>query len=185
MHLHQAQIIYCEGDVAENLTTGGDEDAFAFQQVEADTMLLSAYGKLRESYDGTVVIDSEDTDVYVQAAYVAHDLPGDLLINNKSTLFKCSELVPNNIANVLIPFHIITGCDHTAGFYGRGKKSVFDKLQKDYEAQKLLQNVGVHLELPEEVRADMRQFVLSKMYGEKATTCKEARSAKMALPPSS
>ena len=51
-------------------------------------MILSAYAKLRESYNGTVIIDSEDTDVYVQTAYVAHNLPGDLLIKNKNTLFK-------------------------------------------------------------------------------------------------
>ena len=38
-------------------------------------MILKAYVKLGESYNGTVIIDSEDTDVYVQAAYVAHDLP--------------------------------------------------------------------------------------------------------------
>ena len=88
-------------------------------------MILSAYAKLRESYNGTVIIDSEDTDVYVQAAYVAHNLPGDLLIKNKNTLFKCTDLVSSNIANVLIPFHVITGYDHTSGCYGRRKKSVF------------------------------------------------------------
>ena len=88
-------------------------------------MILSAYAKLRESYNGTVIIDSEDTDVYVQAAYVAHNLPGDLLIKNENTLFKCTDLVSSNIANVLIPFHVITGYDHTSGCYGRRKKSVF------------------------------------------------------------
>ena len=89
-------------------------------------MILSAYAKLRESYNGTVIIDSEDTDVYVQTAYVAHNLPGDLLIKNKNTLLNCTDLVSSNIANVLIPFHVITGCDHTYGCYGRGKKSVFE-----------------------------------------------------------
>ena len=89
-------------------------------------MILSAYAKLRESYNGTVIIDSEDTDVYVQTAYVARNLPGDLLIKNKNTLLKCTDLVSSNIANVLIPFHVITGCDHTYGCYGSGKKSVFE-----------------------------------------------------------
>ena len=94
-------------------------------------MILSAYAKLRESYNGTVITDSEDTDVYVQTTYFAHDLLGDLFIKNKNTLFKCSDLVSSNIANVLIPFHVITRCDHTSGFYGCGKKSVFEKHQKD------------------------------------------------------
>ena len=91
-------------------------------------MTLSAYAKSRESYNETIIIDSEDTDVYAQAAYVAHDLPVDLLIKNKNTLFKCTDLVSSNIANVLIPFHVITGCDHTSCFYRHGKKSVFEKL---------------------------------------------------------
>ena len=46
-------------------------------------MILKTYAKLRESYNGTVIIDSEDTDMNVQAAYVAHDLPGDLLIKKQ------------------------------------------------------------------------------------------------------
>ena len=40
--------------------------------------------------------------MYVQAAYVAHNLPGDLLIKNKNTVFKCTDLVFSNIANLLI-----------------------------------------------------------------------------------
>ena len=46
-------------------------------------MILRAYAKLRESYNGTVIILSEDADMYVQAAYVVNDFPGDLLIINK------------------------------------------------------------------------------------------------------
>ena len=142
------------------------------------TMILSAYATLSESYNGTVIIDSEDTYVYVQAAYVAHSLPGDLLIKNKNTLFKCTNLVSSNIANVLIPFHVITGCDQTSGFYRHGKKSVFEKLQKDQEAQHLLQKVGDCLELSGDVRDDMRRFVLLKIYGGKETNCAEAKAAK-------
>ena len=47
-------------------------------------MILSAYAKLRQSYNGTVIIDSEDTGVYVQAAYVAHDFPDDLIIKTRT-----------------------------------------------------------------------------------------------------
>ena len=64
-HFQQSELVYCEGNVVENLTSERKENDFAFQKVEADTMILSAYAKLRESYNGTVIIDSEDTDVYV------------------------------------------------------------------------------------------------------------------------
>ena len=104
-------------------------------------MILSAYVKLRESYNETVTADSKDTDVYVQASYVAHDLPGDLLIKNKNTQFKCTDLVSSNIANVLMQFHVITGYDHISYFYVRGKKSVLEKLKIDQEEKHLLQKL--------------------------------------------
>ena len=69
--------------------------------------------------------------MYVQAAYVAQNLLGDLLIKNKNTLFNCTDLISTNIKNMLIPLHVITACDHTSGFNGRGKKSECEKLQKD------------------------------------------------------
>ena len=68
---------------------------------------------------------------------------------------------------MLIPFHVRTGCDHTSGFYECGKKSVFEKLQKDQEAQHLLQKVGDCLELSDDVRDDMRRFVILKIYGKR------------------
>ena len=167
-----------EGDVAESLIRRREENGFAFQQVKADTMILSVYAKLRESYDGTVIIDSEDADVYVHAAYVAHNLLGDLLIKNKNTLLKCIDLVSSNITNVLIPFHVIIGCDHNYGFCGHGRnKSIFEKFQKDKEAQHLLQKIGECLELSGDVRDDMRQLVLLKIYGGKETLFVEARAA--------
>ena len=42
VHVQQAKLIYCEGNVAEDLTSGR-------QANDADTMILSAYAKVRES----------------------------------------------------------------------------------------------------------------------------------------
>ena len=68
----QAAIIYCKGERSTNLSTGVANGDYVFRHPEADTMLLSAYAKVRASkYTGTVVLDCEDTDVYVQAAYVS------------------------------------------------------------------------------------------------------------------
>ena len=54
---------------------------------------------------------------------------------------------------MLIPFHVITGCDRTSGFYGRGKKFLFEKLQNDQMAQHLLHRVG---ELSDDMSNNMR-----------------------------
>ena len=55
---------------------------------------------------------------------------------------------------------------------------MFEKLQKDQEAQHLLQKVRYCLELPDDVKDDIKPFVLLKIYGGKETNCAEARAAK-------
>jgi hypothetical protein len=72
-------------------------------------MLLSAYAKLRAgNNNGTVVIDSEDTDMYLQAAHVSKQLRGDLLIKRRHELIE--------VGSIIIPLHVITGSDHTFAF---------------------------------------------------------------------
>ena len=58
------KIIYFEGNQAINLYSGEDHPELSFNQVEADTMMLTAYAKVRQhEYSHQVVIDTEDTDV--------------------------------------------------------------------------------------------------------------------------
>ncbi len=176
----QGDIIYCEGDKSTNLSTGVASGDYVFKQPEADTMMLSAYAKLRiGNYTGAVVLDSEDTDVYVQAAYVSQQLRGDLLIKRKHAYINCRAMLSEDVADIIIPLHVITGSDHTSGFYGHGKKPVLEKVVADPESRELLGRVGESLELEEDVRAHMKAFVLSKVYAESAdVTCGQARASK-------
>ena len=78
------ELICCEFGISSILTSGGERSEFSFNHVEADTMLISICAKLRESdFNDAVVIDSEDIDVYVQAAYSSNQLPGVLLLKQK------------------------------------------------------------------------------------------------------
>lgn len=53
------------------------------------------------------------------------------------------------------------------------------KVISDPEARELLLRVGESLQLEDEVRANMKAFVLSKVYGESANaTCGQARASK-------
>ena len=62
-----------------------------FKHPEADTTLLYTYAKLRtENYIEAVVLDSEDTEAYIQAAYVSLQLRGGLLI-------KCMQACVNQL----------------------------------------------------------------------------------------
>ena len=78
----------------------------------------------------SVIIDSEDTDVYVQAAYVSLQGEGELFMKHKSSLYNCSQTLDEDTAKVIIPLQILTGCEYISGFYGHGKKAILDKVQK-------------------------------------------------------
>ena len=123
------EIIYCEGETSINLTTNIASGDYVFKQAEADTMLVSAYAKLRASnYTGPVVLDSEDTDVYSQSGYAAHQLRGDLFMKRKPSFVNGRSMLPEWVADIIIPLHVITGGDHTSGFYGHGKKKILEKV---------------------------------------------------------
>ena len=126
----KGSVIYCEGETSTNLITGMASTDFGFKHLEADTMLLSAYAKLMaENSKEVVVLDREDTDVYVQAAYVSHQLQGNLLIKRKNEYISCSAMLSEDVANVIILLHVITGSDHTSSFFGHGKKKLLEKNQ--------------------------------------------------------
>ncbi len=143
-------------------------------------MLLSANAKLSTVTDTeSVVLDSEDKNVCVQAAYVSHQLQGNLLIKRKHELINCHAMLSEDVANIIIPLHVITVSDHTSGFYGHGKKRSLQKVINDPEARELLGQVGESLELRDEVKADMKAFVFSKVYAESAdATFGQARASK-------
>lgn len=88
-------------------------------------------------------------------------------------------MLSEEVADIIISLHVITGSDHTSSFYGHGKKQVLQKVITDPEARELLARVGDSLELEDKVRADMKAFVLSIIYGESAdVTCGQARASK-------
>ena len=117
--------------------------------------------------------------MYVQAAYVSQQVRGDLLIKRKHVLINCRAMLSEEVADIIIPLHVITGSDHTSGFYGHGKKKVLEKVKINSEARELLGRVGESLELKHDVRADMKAFVLSVIYAESAdVSCGQARVSK-------
>ena len=134
---------------------------------DADTMLLSIYAKLSmDNVSDIVVLDSEDTDVYAQAAYVSRQVRGDLMIKRKNNYIDCCSMLTENVAEITIPLHVISGSDHTSSFYGRGEKKMPKKVVSDHEAKAMLSRVDENLELKDKVKVDMQSFVLSKLYSD-------------------
>ena len=112
----------------------------------------------------------------VQAPYVSDQLKGNLLIKHKEYI-SCSAMLSEDVANIIIPLHVITGSDHTSAFFGHGKK-VLQKVISNPEARELLKQVGERLELRDEVKTAMKTFVLHTMYSENAgVTCGQAKAS--------
>ena len=174
------KVILVGSGSASNLATGEQYPNISCDQAEADTIIFYVYSQLRSchQYLGPVVIDSEDTDVYVQAAYVSQHVPGKLYMKRKNHFVKCSNLIDSSISESIIAAHVISGSDSSSGFYHKGKTSIMNKIKNDPEARDLLTGVGGNLVLSGKVEGDMKEFVLSKIYNSEEKTCAAARAAK-------
>ena len=63
------------GEGCLSLSTEDTKDNLSSSQGEADTIMLSVYAALRSSgYNNPVVIDAEDTDVYIQVAAILYHI---------------------------------------------------------------------------------------------------------------
>jgi len=67
------------GSTAKNLSTSEVVPGLTCLHAEADTAMFTIYSVLRsDGCTAAVVLDTEDTDNYMQAAYVAQRTPGIL-----------------------------------------------------------------------------------------------------------
>ena len=160
------KLIYCERKICIDVTFNNEIPNISLDHTKADTMILSIYAIIRQKHPALpIIIDRQDTDVYVQAAYVAHQLQGDLFIKCSNSLVNCSSLLNEELSNIIIAARLISGCDHTPGLYGHGKKKLMKKLTQDAESRELLTEVGSNISLDDKVKYNMEQFVLTKIYG--------------------
>ena len=151
-----------------SLSSGNVKDDLSFNQCEADTIMLSFYAALRLSgYSNPVVIDAEDTDMYIQAAAISYDIPGIICIKKKKQLFFCRGMCTDeDIVKCLIPFHVMTGCDANRCFYGHGKMLLYEKMAKSLEARSLHLKCGKSLPLTDDVLYDLKSYIICYVYGD-------------------
>ena len=68
------ELVYSVCEDCVSLSTGDTKESLSFSQGEADTIMLSANAALRSISPGNrnlIVIDAEDTDVYIRAAAIS------------------------------------------------------------------------------------------------------------------
>ena len=141
-------------------------------------MLLSIYAKPRTAnYANTAVRDSEEQ--MCMPTQLMCRIKSEVNYWLKASSYQLPCHAPRNVGNVILPFHVITGSDHPSGWYGHENKPQSQKLMKDPGARQLLGQVGRSLELKDEVKAYIRAFILSKVYGRDiGLTCGHARASK-------
>jgi hypothetical protein len=67
----EKKLLFSVGSICIDTKSGQSMDELMFDQAEADTILLSTYNNLRiTEYEGPVMIDSEDTDVYIHKQHL-------------------------------------------------------------------------------------------------------------------
>ena len=168
------EIFQCTCLSAKNLFSGLNIDKFCLNHVKADTAIFTIYNKISENgWKGTVVIDAEDTDIYVQVAYVPQKLSGERLIKKKNIYVESRALFTTAMAHVIIQLHVMTVVI-TTGFYGHGKKS---RHKKSYEKLRSMSSVTWMrdvLPIPAHVLNNLKTFVIRYVYGSKVLGCAEA-----------
>ena len=180
-HVVTTEIIHVVvGESAENLTKQTQEDDFLCTHCEADTAIFTIYNDIRGSgYLEPVIIDTEDTDNYVQAAYVANKVNGILLLKQKNRLIDAKCLIDSDMTDCIVPLHAITGCDHTSGFYGIGKIKVTKRVKKSPDARKLLSACGENIMITDDDIQKLTKFVIKYIYSDyKSKTIAEARASR-------
>ena len=142
--------------------------------------MSSIYYNIRSTgKDALVLIDATDTDCYAQAATIFNKIQGALALKRKGQLISCNELYPPNLAEIIVQFYMMTGCDSNNGFYDHGKNSIYDKISRVSHLRDWIIDVTKELPLSDLARKMMKTFVIQAIYWEsKSENPREARSVK-------
>ena len=125
-----------------------------------------------------IVLDAEDTDVYVIASKVSHEILAPLLIHRKGKYYDCSRLCPDEIRQYITQVYIISGCDTVGGFYGHGKKTIVKKAIPSPILCSKLRQLGKEVPFNENKFSEIEEFVLKCIYNETNITCSNLARAK-------
>ena len=178
--ISEKTFIYSVREQCWDISSGEEVEEFTCQHMEADTILFYIYSQLQKyGIEDAVVIDTEETDVVVLAAYVAHHVEGNLYLKWKGAIYDCKKLCCAEYADVIVPFHVHTCADAVSGYYGHSKQTIFDTAMKSEETRRLMQGLGKKLPISPDIISNMEQFTIQYIYnGKESTTLAEARARK-------
>ena len=114
---------------------------------------------------GTVIVSSEDTDVFILCLAFKNAIPS-------SIYFKCgtqtriryvsissvTQVIGQDLCSSLLGMHAYTGCDTVSAFAGRGKMGALGIVEENKEFQEMFKLVGMEWELSDELFQKLEDF---------------------------
>ena len=83
-----------------------------------------------------------------------------ICIKGKQETIFCRGLLADEMAGCIVQLHCMAGCDANSGFYGNGKKMVFDQVAKSPVARRQLSWCAESLGLEEQVVEQLFEFTV-------------------------
>ena len=155
-------------------------DELQSSQEEADTrILLHAKHASDQGYKSVVVV-SEDTDVYVLCFAFAKDIKcsfyqkrGTKTRTRYLDIKQVRAVLGDRLSQALLGFHAFafTGCDSVSTFSGRGKTGPLKQLRKDKQAVDTFINLGKSWDVTQLVNDTLQAFTCC-MYASSSKTTK-------------
>lgn len=153
---------------------------------EADTrMIFHSQYIARNTMNANIVIRSTDTDVLIillgNLHYIADtNVWMEIGHSSKNTLrfLDCTqmwEVLGQEYCRALLAFHVFTGCDYCASFFGIGKKKAYKYFLKNKTLQTVFANFGEYSHISSDDLKEIEKFV-SSMYGQMTTNVNDART---------
>ena len=139
-------------------------------QEEADTrILLHAADAARSGYK-TILISSEDTDVFVLCLTFKSFIPASLYMKcgtqTRTRYIDISmavQLHGPEVCKCLIGLHAYTGCDSVSAFAGKGKITALKLIKRHKSFQDLFKQLGMQWEVSSELFERLQEFTC-KLY---------------------
>ena len=134
-------------------------------QEEADTRLLLHAKHAADSGYRTVIVVSEDTDVFVLLLSFAKDIAASLYqkrgTKTRTQFMNISQLrlaLGDVVCGALIGFHAFSGCDSVSAFVGRGKLGPLAKMKSNNVFLETFTNLGNTWEFSAETFEILQHF---------------------------
>lgn len=145
-------------------------------QEEADTRILLHLSHAARSGYSTLIVVSEDTDVFLLCVSFKHLIP-------LSIFFKCGtqtrvryisitsivQAIGQNLCSSLLGLHAYTGCDTVSAFAGRGKIGALRIVKEQRSFQEMFDLLGVEWELSGDLFQKLQDFTC-RMYSSRPGT---------------